>query len=241
MTDGGAMQKNSTAIILKRIPYGDSDLIVTFFSREFGKMSGLAKSARASRKRFAGSLEPGMFVDVQFVERPSSELVRIDRADPLRPIDGMLRSIERINAMGRAVELASAFLQPHQVSESKFKLLDRYLLWLGENDPTPGTSLIFEFKWLMRCGFTPELSKCLMCDEGFASNRGWSFDLDHGGFVCSSCSSSVGDDAGVAADALRITALGEHRIERCAAEAAFAVLSRYSDHILGRPLKYRAL
>ncbi len=45
------------AILIRRIDYGDNDLIITFFTRDFGKTSAIAKSAKKSVKRFRGVLE----------------------------------------------------------------------------------------------------------------------------------------------------------------------------------------
>ena len=48
---------STPAILLRRLEYGDFDLILTFMSLERGKISLIAKSAKKSKKRFAGILE----------------------------------------------------------------------------------------------------------------------------------------------------------------------------------------
>jgi DNA repair protein RecO (recombination protein O) len=49
---------STPAILLRRIDHGDHDLIITFFSREKGRIPVIAKNAKKSRKRFSGLLEP---------------------------------------------------------------------------------------------------------------------------------------------------------------------------------------
>src|ERR1035441_5411992 len=82
----------SEAVILRTWPVHEADLVVSFFTREYGKMKGVAKSALRSRRRFGGALEPMTVVRAWFVERPKQELVRLDQLEivrsPLsRPID----------------------------------------------------------------------------------------------------------------------------------------------------------
>ncbi|MBW2672896.1 MAG: DNA repair protein RecO, partial [Deltaproteobacteria bacterium] len=46
------------AFVLHFLNYGEADRIVTLFTREFGKLKGIAKGARRSKKRFANAIEP---------------------------------------------------------------------------------------------------------------------------------------------------------------------------------------
>ena len=74
----------SEAVVLRTWPLRESDLIVSFFTRDFGKMKGVAKAALKSRKRFGGALEPMTVARAWFVERPKQELVRLDQLEIVR-------------------------------------------------------------------------------------------------------------------------------------------------------------
>ena len=83
---------NAEAIVLRTWPIREADQIVALFTREFGKVKGVAKSAAKSRRRFGGALEPMTHVRASFFEKPRQELVRLDAfeilSSPLsRPID----------------------------------------------------------------------------------------------------------------------------------------------------------
>jgi DNA repair protein RecO (recombination protein O) len=69
---------NAEAIVLRTWPIREADQIVALFTREFGKVKGVAKSAAKSRRRFGGALEPMTHVRASFVEKPRQELVRLD-------------------------------------------------------------------------------------------------------------------------------------------------------------------
>src|ERR1035437_8534154 len=73
---------SSEAVVLRTWPVHEADLIVSFFTRDYGKVRGVAKSALKSRKRFGGALEPMTLARAWFAERPGQELVRLGEALP---------------------------------------------------------------------------------------------------------------------------------------------------------------
>src|SRR5216683_8442417 len=75
------VEEASPAIVLRTRDYSESDRIVTLLTREFGKLSGIAKGAKASRHRFERKLEPFSHVNLYFRRRPHGQLVFITRAE----------------------------------------------------------------------------------------------------------------------------------------------------------------
>src|SRR5881394_1915027 len=77
--------KESEAIVLRSYPMREADLLVTFFTRAEGKVRGVARSAKKSKKRFGGALEPLTYVRVFWEERerPDLDLTRIDSCEVL--------------------------------------------------------------------------------------------------------------------------------------------------------------
>src|SRR6201988_1782261 len=74
----------SEAVVLRTWPVHEADLIVSFFSRDHGRMKGIARAALKSRKRFGGALEPMTIARAWFAERPRQELVRLDQLEIIR-------------------------------------------------------------------------------------------------------------------------------------------------------------
>ena len=74
----------SEAVVLRTWPVHEADLVVSFFTRDYGKMTGVAKSALKSRRRFGGALEPMTVARAWFAERPKQELVRLDQLEIIR-------------------------------------------------------------------------------------------------------------------------------------------------------------
>ena len=86
------VQRQGEAIVLRVWPFHEADLLVSLFTREQGRLKGVARHAMRSRRRFGGALEPMTHVRASYAERPRQELVRLDGfeilSSPLsRPID----------------------------------------------------------------------------------------------------------------------------------------------------------
>lgn len=233
------MQRRERAIILRRTPYGEADLIVTFFGRDAGRVSGIAKHARKSVRRFGGALEPGSFVDLAYKER-RGQLVWIDEAKVLRGVTGAMKSLDRLNAMARTLELAIAFLQEHQTSPEKFDLLELRLSEISSGAVSPADELAFQIEWLKFSGFGPQLASCIRCGRTVEGETHWSLDFDRGGLLCPGCGRGVVRRLPLtkgAAEGMRLVAAGANfEDEACAAEAG-RLIRRYTEYVLGRPLR----
>src|SRR5277367_5083344 len=90
------IQRVGEAIVLRVWPFHEADLLVSLFTREQGRLKGVARHAMRSRRRFGGALEPMTYVRASYAERPrqpiGQELVRLDAfeilSSPLsQPID----------------------------------------------------------------------------------------------------------------------------------------------------------
>ena len=113
----------SEAVVLRTWPVHEADLIVSFFTRDYGKLRGIAKSALKSRKRFGGALEPMTVARSFFAERPRQELVRLDQLEivssPLsRPVDAA-----RLATLSFYAEVLDEALPDHDPQETVFRLL----------------------------------------------------------------------------------------------------------------------
>ena len=166
------MQCTSDAIVLRTWPVNEADLIVSFLTREHGKLKGVAKAALKSRRRFGGSLEMMSVVRATFVDRPRQELVRIDHFDlvasPLRlPID-----YARMTALSFFAEVIEELLPDRNPEELVFRLLSAVLdyaiddrLWLA---------ITYFSLWMTRLmGWLPDLGSCAICQTSLHGDGAW--------------------------------------------------------------------
>ena len=84
----------SAAVVIGSFPLGESDRLVTFYSRDFGKIRGVAKAARRMRSRFGSALELCTLGELVFFETGRSELVRLHPFDITRPLNRVRQHLE---------------------------------------------------------------------------------------------------------------------------------------------------
>ena len=62
------------AVVLRKRDFRETSLIVEFYTREFGKMSGILKGIRSEPQKFASTLEPFSLNEIIFYSKRSSSL-----------------------------------------------------------------------------------------------------------------------------------------------------------------------
>jgi DNA repair protein RecO len=160
----------SEAVVLRTWPVHESDLIVSIFSREHGRIKGVAKAALKSRKRFGGALEPMTIVRAWYVERPKQELLRLDQLEIIRsPLSGPVDQV-RLTVLSFFAELLDQALPEHDPQETIFRLLVSVL------DQTtveqPWMPLTYFQLWMMRLmGLLPDMAHCTACGEALHADE----------------------------------------------------------------------
>jgi DNA repair protein RecO (recombination protein O) len=177
------------AIVLRARPFGESDRIVSFLTADYGKITGIAKGAMRSRKRFANSLEPFALINLSFQDRSQSNLVFILTADLVLGYRQLATSLERISHAAYLVEITEGLIGEREENIAIYQHLKGGLHYLEQH----GTSLrfltSFELKLLRLVGYQPGWENCKRCgDERLAHvTDQWHFSLAEGGILCDSC------------------------------------------------------
>src|SRR5262245_3182905 len=155
----------SDAIILKTYPLGEADRIVAFFSREHGKVRGVANGARKMKNRFGASLEPLTHSRIQFFERENRDLVRIQSAEILDSPMNLFSDYDRAVLAGRLVELIDHFVPEKEPHDAIFRLVRMTLQDMERSCPLDLAACYFGFCMLRRAGVLPDLFMCSMCSR----------------------------------------------------------------------------
>lgn len=181
-----------TAIVLRTVDYGESDRVVTLFSRERGKVSAFARGARASRKRFGGALEPFTLLAAEVRPRASSDLLGLASTAVVRGFGGIRADLARIACAAYAAELARELVRDHEPHADLFDLLVAYLDLLDGAPARPAALRAFELGALEAAGLAPRLDACARCGEPLDPVvRGYRFDPGQGGVLCGACAGTA--------------------------------------------------
>ncbi len=240
---------SSPAIVLKWRAYGESDKIVTFLTRDFGKLSGIAKGALRSRRRFVNALEPFTHVQLGFRARASADLSFIESADIVRPARTLSRDLDRYAYSTYVLELIDCMVEGREADAALFELTDE-VLWRIDTDPAAPSSdwlRYFETRLLALTGFEPRMDACGRCRRRSAEAPApFRFNPRDGKLLCGDCADQSGmvvsQPAVRAILGLRSAALGKGpSIETSAATEVRVILQTFIAHHARRPLKSPAL
>jgi DNA repair protein RecO (recombination protein O) len=159
----------SEAVVLRTWPLHEADLIVSFFTRDYGRVKGVAKAALKSRKRFGGALEPMTLVRAWFAERPRQELVRLDQLEIVRsPLSAQV-DYTRIAVLSFFAEVLDEALPEKDPQETVFRLLVSVLeqtTALKSDIVQPWMPLTYFSLWMTRLmGLLPDIAHCIVCSE----------------------------------------------------------------------------
>jgi DNA repair protein RecO (recombination protein O) len=238
-----------TGIVLRVVDTGESDRVVTLLTRERGKVGAFARGARASRRRFGGSLEPFTLLVAEVRERSGSELLGLDQVSPLDAFGGIRADLARIACASYAAELARELVRDHEPHDDLFDALAAYLGRLATAPARPAALRAFELAALRAAGLAPRLDACARCGGPLAAGRPARFDAAQGGTLCAACAPFAlpGAPSLSAAAAAALARLAEGGLEVADAEPlappvgreARDALTAFVEHHLGRRLQTR--
>jgi DNA repair protein RecO (recombination protein O) len=160
----------SDAVVLRTWPVQEADLIVSFFTRDYGRLKGSAKSALKSRRRFGGALEPMTQVRAWFAEKPRQELVRLDQLEIQRsplslPVDPV-----RMAVLSFYAELLDQVLPERDPQDAVYRLLVAVLEHTTVEQPW--MPLTYFQLWMTRLmGLLPDLAHCTACGEALRAEE----------------------------------------------------------------------
>ncbi len=174
--------KESEAIVLRSWELREADLLVSFFTRAEGKVKGVAKSAKKSKKRFGGALEPLTYVRVYYADKERRELSHIDSCDVLEsPLAGAV-DVPRAMALGHVAEVLEELLPEREVNDAIFRLAVTVLGRLNAGEIW--APLTYFDLWIARLtGILPEMSECLTCGAALNGHKAY-FHVLADGLMC---------------------------------------------------------
>ena len=157
-------EERSPAIVLRTRAHAESDKIVTCLSRDWGKISAIAKGAKRSRRRFVNVLEP--FSHIQLRVRPSrsEELLFLLGAELIQAFRRPSDDLERFALASYIVELTDVMTAGREAGQDLYQLvLDGLSALEVRSALSPLFAPLFALQILRQVGYAPDFSTCQRC------------------------------------------------------------------------------
>jgi DNA repair protein RecO (recombination protein O) len=242
----GKESHKTTAFVLHSLHYGESDLIITFYSHEFGKIKGIAKGAKNSRKRFANVFEPFSLTNIIFTRKNRDMLAFIESCDIIDHYSAIRQDLEKTLIASYYIDLADHFSPEGKKNEDVFRLLQDFLQMLGTQKSSEAAVRFFEIRLLKLAGFEPELKHCITCKTPVANGGSYFFYAGEGGIKCSACAKPQRYEQPISAGTVRTLLLGREMdmdkikliaLSETLAKESRSMLTGFISHVLGREVK----
>jgi DNA repair protein RecO (recombination protein O) len=230
-----AESRTSRAVVLRWRSYGESDKIATLLTEDAGKLTGIAKGAKNSRKRFANCLEPLARVRVYFRQRPGAGLAFLESCELLAPTAPFCEPT-RFAYGSYIAELTDRMTVEEDPSHNLYGLLEQALAELELGPATTAFLRGFEVQLLGHAGFEPQLDGCNRCRRPWIDEeRAW-IATHHGTVACDTCRSAEDATEPVSGAVLRrLEALKDLSLSACR-DAGLGTLSADAGVLTGRLL-----
>ena len=147
----------SETFVLRTYPYREADLIVSFFTRDQGKLRGVARRARRPKSTFGSGLERLSQVRMAYFLRDNAELASLSGCELIESQFGLQSNYDCSVALDYFTEVTEHLLPPHEPSEKYFRLLRATLDYL-RGGGVVWTAVDYFTIWAVRLtGVLPEL------------------------------------------------------------------------------------
>lgn len=179
---------STSAIMLRRIDFGDYDLIITFLTLDMGKVSVIAKSAKRSKKRFSGILD--LFSVFQVVCSRGKGLPVLQEAVLRDPFIKIRSDIKKTAYASYWAELINGWSETEEKQARLYHLFYHVLESLETgNIPDAAVSILFQMQFMTLAGFYPNLNHCGICgiEADHIKKSKVIFDLVRGEIICEKC------------------------------------------------------
>lgn len=231
--------QEAEGIVLRRYSLSDSDRIVVFVTREFGKVRAVARGAKRPQSPMGGALEPLSHVKLEYSAREGRDLQQLRRAELIHAYLGKNLSLESVYLFSYFAEIANEMVQDNQPNQPMFRLLLASLEAGEGNGDAHALARYYEIWSLRLSGLLPDYDYCSNCgkcvkDDGFFA---W---LESGQVRCGNCAEGRGLRIGAAAASAldAMTRLGPGQFaERILPREAAVEIERLAQRLLGLHLE----
>ena len=179
------MLYKTEGIVLKSMEYEEADKIVTIYTKDYGKITAIAKGVRKTKSKFGSSLE--ILTHSNFLIYKGRNIDIVSQTEILESFFSTSKEVIKFAFAVNCVEVVNRLTEEQEINIGLFNLLKEVLHYLkGSNDPK---LLTLSFKWqtISILGYRPSLDHCCRCNKSVEDQKEIYFNIKEGGLVCNNC------------------------------------------------------
>ena len=235
--------EKATAIVLRVVEFSETSSVVTLFTREFGKVRGMAKGARRPKGPFESALDLLALCRIVFLRKSSESLDLLTEAKLERRFRPRRGDLSSLYAAYYVAELLNEITDDYDSHPRLFDAADATLVALSGQGSVASALVRFELAALREIGHLPTLDACAECGNQIAPAGRVAFSQLAGGVLCQTCRTGHKQIISISPQALETlsrfaAADAESRQDLELPARVYGelrgVLNHYWSHLLGR-------
>lgn len=169
-------------IVLRTMPYGESNKIVTIYTQEAGKITAMARGAKKPRSKLAAITQP--FTYGSFLVRQGRGMGTLSQGEQIESMRFLRENLEATAYASYIVEMIDRMTEQNERVSGVYNLLLESLQAINEQYDPEAIALFVEWKMLPVGGIYPILHECASCH---ATEGEFAFSFKEIGFICHRC------------------------------------------------------
>lgn len=236
----------SEAIIMRISEFGESDLLVTFFTSDRGRLKGVAKGGKRSQKRFANCLDLFCLTKLEYGSKRKNDLYFLNSCKLVHAFPGLRSNFSSLSLASYMVELTEILFPVNVVDKGMFELLNSSFLALNTGMRNDIIRISFEARAMALGGYGINLERCCRCGRPYTGAGRAVFMRDRGGISCLNCERESGLCSGMGPDAVKtmgriqsgvVDGMDGMQMPETAIEEIKPVLKQHIEYRIGKRLK----
>ncbi len=176
--------KKCEGIVIRANHYGESNKIVTLFTRELGKIGVMARGAKKPSSRLSALTHPFTYGSFLIQTGSGSGMGTLSQGEIIASMRSIREDIFLTAYASYVVELTDRATESRKSNPFLFELLFQTLTYIDEGYDKDVLLYIYKLKMLDVLGIAPQLNRCAICG---ASDGVFAFSTKEGGLLCHRC------------------------------------------------------
>jgi len=178
------------AFVLRKLDFGDTSKIATFYTKDFGKVSGIIKGGKSSKSKIGKAVDLINFLEIIFYKKESREIQIVTQADLIEYYPKIKDDFEKLKYASAIIELVMKLSVENDPHSRLFKGLERILERLNNENTLPILLFAKFYRFfLAEIGYGLTTDKCTGCNKSLKESNGVFYNYELG-FMCNECSSN---------------------------------------------------
>ncbi len=167
--------------------FSESDLLVTCFTPDKGRIKGIAKGAKRSRIRFINCLDIFSLINLEYTRGKGGDLYFLQSGKLIEAYPGLRSSYSALARASYMIELTEMLFSWELPDPVMFDILKRFFKLLAQNSLPDMSTELFEIMAMAQGGYSINLDRCCICGRRYEGKGPAVFKPDTGGIACMRC------------------------------------------------------